>query len=282
MYQSYLFAQLDTIYGPKLQIRKSFENIIDKGKPASLSFMIPVGAGNYYSINGAVALELTGLAENSVTTFDAFAVYNRNNKIKKEQNQYKLGLAVDNVHRCNSNLKFSTTLSAEYVNNVKDTTQSIASQLYLDPRFALKKFFRIGLPVSDFHNKRIIPLLNLIPGLEYKYSYKASQDDHTGSIARFYFSPSISIYYRVREKYKDEKSPFANLFGASFRYTFRKDFYNSTKIAEGYLPLYNFSLAYYPLKQDTFSLEAAYLFGSDPVNDLEKQEYWEFTIKIKK
>ena len=281
-YQAIINAQFDSIYSKRIEIRKSFENYLEKEKPASFGLTIPTGDKNHYLINGAIAYKISHMASNSVNNMNIFMLYNKNNQIKKEQNLFKAGLSLENKIRITSKLKFVTTLTASYANNIKDTTQSFLGLFYFNPYYPFNNWLRLGYPVSNYKNSVMVPVFNIIPGLEYQNKYQTPQKDNSGSIARYYISSSLSLYFRIRKISGDKSSDLVNLFGTSFNYVLRKDFYNNTKIKEGYLPIYNFTISCYPFKVDNISFEASYFNGSDPVNGLDKQEYWELTFKIKK
>ena len=90
----------------KIEIKKSFDSKVDKAKPAILSFTIPTGSKNYFTINGGIAYRISKLNIGTVpkkTKLDIFSVYNRNNQIKKEQNNLKAGFSLEK--KCPSHSK---------------------------------------------------------------------------------------------------------------------------------------------------------------------------------
>lgn len=281
-----------------IEIKKSFDNKTDKDKPALASFTIPAGAKDYFTINSAVAYRVQKLKAGkfpSKTKIDIFVAYNRNNQLEKEQYNYKGGLAIEKKFVFGSAVPprvdkngFARDLfllwaswSNEYIRDRIDSTGSLASLFYLSPWFSMGDKFKVGKPVGS-GSGNIRTYLKLMPGIEYQNVIDVPSGGEKGSLTRLFFSATYDWFLRWRKKPGDNGSEWVNLFELSAGYTYRNDFYNSTKTREGYLPLVSFTAALYPFRNDNISVGAEYLHGSDPVNGIDKQEYWQFVFKFKK
>ena len=279
----------------KIEVKKSFDSKLDKTKPAIASFTIPAGSKDYFTINGGIAYRVSKLKASSEdnqvaskTQLDIYSVYNRNNQIKKEQNNFKAGFSLEKKYLflkrdgiTPKDFMLFVNSSNEYIRDWIDTTNSFASLLYCEPWFTVGDKFKIGKPVTSGSGE-IISYVKLMPGLEYQNKFEVPASDSKGVLARLFLSATYEWYFRWREKKGDKSSKLVNMFEISGNYTYRNDFYNSTKNREGYLPLVNFTAAFYPFRNENISLGANYQKGSDPVNGIDDQEFWQFVFKFRK
>ncbi|MFN8289677.1 MAG: hypothetical protein U0U70_05450 [Chitinophagaceae bacterium] len=294
----------------KIEIKKSFDSKLDKTKPALASFTLPAGEKNYFTINGGIAYRISKLETGktpSKAKLDIFAVYNRNNQLNKEQHNYKGGLSLEKVYVFGNSANPGTTrdgfardlpvlwgsFSNEYIRNRVDSTGSFASLLYLTPGLSLGKKIKIGKPVLSVVRQedgkfdpeksgRVSGIFSLSPGLEYQNTFTAPSSGTKGSLTRFCFSATYNWSLRWREKAGDPSAKWISLVDVTAGYTYRNDFYNSTVKKEGYLPLYQFGIAFYPFRKENIAAGIDYQKGSDPVNGIDDQEFWQFTLKFKK
>ncbi len=282
----------------RIEIKKSFDNKTDKAKPAIASFMIPAAAKNYFTINGAIAYRITKLNTGAVAVkskLDIFGAYNRNTELKKEQYNYKAGVALEQKLTLTNTAKprldkngfakdivlLYVSLANEYIKDKVDSTGSFASLLYTSPYFSFGKKFMIGKPVVSATG-RVEATLKIMPGLEYQNKFDVTDADMKGSLVRLFFSASYEWFLKWREKPGDESSDWINMFEVSGSYTYRNDFYNNTNKREGYLPLALFNIAFYPFHNNNISMGATYQHGSDPINGIDDEEFWQFVFKFKK
>lgn len=279
-----------TKFWDKIEIKKSFDSKVDKAKPAILSFTIPTGSKNYFTINGGVAYRISKLGTGPLskkTKLDIFSVYNRNNQIKKEQNNFKAGFSLEKKYLfidenlIPRNFKLEVNFSNEFNRDWIDTTNSFLSLLYVEPYFRIAEKFKFSEPVMS-KSGNMLSYLKAIPGLEYQNKFDVPVSDNKGSLTRLYFAASYEWYLRWRQKPGDVNSDWVNMIELSANYTYRNDFYNNTGKKEGYLPLLVFSAALYPFRNDNISFGATYQKGSDPVNGIDDQEFWQFVFKFKK
>ncbi len=280
----------DTNFLNKIEIKKSFDSKTDKAKPAILSFTIPTGSKNYFTINGGVAYRISRMVTGPVSKkikLDIFSVYNRNNQIKKEQNNFKGGFSLEkkylfiNKKMIPKNLKLQVNFSNEFYRNWIDTTNSLLSLLYVEPYFRITEKIKFGEPV-DSKSGNVRSYLKANTGMEYQNKFNVPVSDTKGSLTRLFFSASYEWYLRWKEKPRDAKSEWVNMFELSTNFTYRNDFYNNTINREGYLPLIVFTTAFYPFRNNNISFGATYQKGSDPINGIDNQEFWQFVFKFKK
>jgi hypothetical protein len=274
----------------KIEIKKSFDSKTDKAKPAILSITVPTGSKNYFTINGGVAYRISKLTTGVVSKkikLDVFSVYNRNNQIKKIQNNFKAGFSLEKKVVFNDkdliprNFKFQANFSNEFNRNWIDTTNSFLSLLYLEPYFRIGDKLKFGEPVMS-KSGNILSYLKAIPGLEYQNKFDIPVSDTKGSLSRLFFAASYEWYLRWRQKPGDINSDWVNMIELSANYIYRNDFYNNTDKKEGYLPLLVFAAGLYPFHNDNISFGVTYQNGSDPINGIDDQEFWQFVFKFKK
>jgi hypothetical protein len=292
------FKSTSQSFWDKIEIKKSFENKIDKDKPAIASFSLPTGAKKYFTINGGVAYRLSKLGTGSIaskTQWDLFGVYNRNNQLNKEQHNYKGGISMEKKivfgNTTTPRLKPNGTakdlfllyisFTNEYIRDRIDSVSSFGSLLYFSPYFKISEKLKIGKPVIS-GNGRFLSYLKVMPGLEYQNKFEVSKKETTGSLTRLFFSSSYEFYLRWHKEEGNSASGWVNMFESSISYTYRNDFYNSTSEREGYLPLFSYTLAFYPFRNNNISFGATYQKGSDPLADIDHEEFWLFEFKFKK
>lgn len=274
-----------------VEVKRSFENAVNRSSPAVMSFTMPGGGKNYYTINGGIAISPTILTTGKVpsrTAFDVFAVYNRNNQIDLEQNNFKAGLSIDQKLLFTkadgytpANFKLGITFTNEYLHDKVDSVKSFLSLLYFTPIFRISDNIKLGMPVDNYKTQKLIPFIQWIPGIEYQNNFHVPATDKKGSLARLYMAASVDLFYRINKNIGNNKV-LMNLLETGANYTYRNDFYNKTGIGEGYQPLFTYSLSIYPFTTNNVSFGATYLNGSDPVSGLSKQEYWLFEFMFKK
>ena len=267
-------------------IRKGMETKDDKDKPANFSMTWPQdGKPNSYLVNTAVGLNYnrvyTGRAILDITS--SFA-YNRNNLVKKEQNNLK-GVLSGNLLYGRSNdaenthnfISFFSTL--QYMRNKIDTSSSFFSTAY----FTWVKKGKHGFAMTNYGNlgnSGFLLYISPSAGFEYQSRFDVKKPDTKGSVTRLFLGGD------VRLAFKDGPPPKHQLGNKRFEFIFtyagRNELGSNLPEKEGYIYLLKTEFDYFPIKDsDDFSIGLSYNDGQDPIAAIEKQKYWQLAFKFK-
>lgn len=263
------------------KIRKSFESLDLKKDPAILSFTSPVGGKASYLIDGAINYNIANTKNN---IFGALVEYHRNTLIKKEVNNFQIGIQSEilrNKKMKDSNVRnthFNTTL--KYNNNPKSKTEGIVGTFqfsWLHDKEPKNKIFDANAQIKG---KSFCVFYTPIIGLEYQNDIKTDSTVLKGTtiraIAEFNFAISPSI--------KDDLGlkPSGFEFFANYRY--RQNILNTTDVTVSNSSLLetgmNIRLSPEDAKIST-KLSLSYNRGSNPIAQLAFQEYYLIALKIK-
>jgi len=273
----------------KLMIRKGFESLDDKKDPAMASLTVPQSGSNSYLINAGISYALTKLkhlkdkSKKNSTLFSF--VLNKNTMIKKEQNNFKLGVTWNyKVGRTDSikSSYFMWSNTGAYARNTMDTTHSVywTSYISMIRIKKSKKGEKTGVFVNAYKpfksNSPWEYFLGWSFGPEYQQKFNSSSEKDIGGVFRAFYTTE----FRVRKKIRDDIGD--PIFDLILSNKGRYDLINNTKTKEGYLPLVKFELEYYPTKNTDFSIGFSYNTGSDPIAGLEQQDYYLLAMKFKK
>lgn len=280
-----------------ISIRKAFEDKNDKDKPAIFSMTWPNDKDNSYLINGGISLSFSRLKNKQKKNgrnggkfeFDFFTVYNRNNQIKKEQNNIKAGLTMDfkfgrSNKEKNERSYFKIFPSIQYMSNKVDTTKSFIGLAYFTWILKTKHFLLNGY--KTIHKSGLHYFLGPVFGFEYQNRFDVKKPLLKGAVGRYYFGGDARLAFKVRvidttTKKRGKASEGLKIAELIFSYTGRKDFMNTSNTPEGHIYLFKSEFAFYPFKNDSLAFGLSYNKGEDPIAAVEKQEFWQFAVKLK-
>lgn len=289
-----IFSQDDGAKGfwKKVKIRKGFESKDDNSKPAVLSLTFPKDTASSYLINGGISFRLYTIkhkkdSKSTKMIFEPFFVFNRNTLIDAEQFNYKLGISnnwkLGQLDKKERKLNyFSLSNAVEYMRDKIDSSHSgiLTSYLTSINSSSKKGSFYINTP-KPIGKKGFFYFLTWAAGIEYQNVFESKDKNEEGSRLRGYYNTGFRIFKKIDPLGID------NTMGNKFieidvNYTGRYDFINSTSVKEGYLPLFKAELLIYPAMNDRFSIGFSYNSGSDPLNGLADQNFYQLALKFQK
>jgi hypothetical protein len=305
--QNYLYPQsvLDKIL-ENVSIRKSFETKTDSDdKPANLASTFPKEGENFFSINAGIGYSLGKLFPNAINELSAFFVYNKNNQIDKEQENYKFGFTHFYQHKLANNVALINNNSIEYLN---DNHSKIRSLLVLS---YLQLYNNVGLKLNSYGSTDASIAYKLTPkiGLEYQYqsNFDSSDPMLKGYNLRSYFNAggSLLIKKRTKERFdtktitvnekkeiiKDTtitteiilpKRQWKRAAELTVNYEGRNVLADNFDDNQKYLYFFKGEVNLYPINSNNLSVGISYNKGQNPIDGLEKQEFWMLSFNYKK
>jgi hypothetical protein len=269
-----------------VQIRQTFETSDGKSAPAQVQLSFPELGKSSYLIDAAVALKINFLQLSSVTAYFT-AEYHRNTLISLPQNNYQLGYNLrwfERSARPESNWRNVITANLKYVGNQTDSTHSFA----LTANWTWYRKNRDGLQLNrpGYLSRGAEPYAytyNLTPylGTQYQQFFMSNAAMHEGATVRGLGNLSGAI--ALNKKYNTAngiKQPQKNIeLFADF--TARYAAVHTSRM-EGYTKLLKTGINYYFIntEQTSVSLGGNYNLGSDPLNGLKNQQYWQIAFQL--
>lgn len=277
----------------KVKIRKAFETeTSDDDKAANLSFAFPKGKPDYFLINAGIGYGLASSTKlskrNSVfkNSFSGFFVYNRNNQIEEEQDNYKLGVSSSQVF-----MKNAESMSAifgfntlEYLRDRYDSSHSILFTSYWHP-FSKQQ---TGLKIGGYAQSEHVFAYFLLPqiGIEYQNKFQAKQADFEGNVLRGFFGLGGNLLLKKKTYDEDGKLLARNRWKKGVellvRYDGRVSIFSNIDEIDSYVPLFKAEMNVYPTRDNMFSIGLSYSTGANPIDGLAKQTFWLLAFKFKK
>jgi len=299
IFSSTIFAQ--KLKWENVKFRKAFESeTSDDDKAANLSFTLPNDGEDFYAINAGIGYEfltLNGISPKDV--FTGFFVYNYNNQIEKEQQNYKAGLSLKTTFDSDTNnVTLFGTSAGEYLKDFKEDSQSLV--ITTNWHFQ-KKDWKVPFGGYANRNKRFDYYLLPEIGAEYQNTYE-SKTLQTGYDLRSYFSIGGNLLYKKRILIKVEEKdslgkPILNNNGKPLfhedltwrkllelivKYEGRNSLLSNINTQTNYTPMYKMQLNLYPVSDSNFAVSFSYNDGANPLEALEKQTFWMFALTYKK
>jgi hypothetical protein len=276
-----------------IKVRKAFETKTeDDDKAANLSFSFPKEKSNYFVINAGLGYEFGSSSKESKNkkifknSFSGFFVYNRNNQIDKEQNNYKLGVSSNQIFYTNT--ETSTAIfganTIEYLRNYYDSSHSVLFTSYWHPFIKKANCIKLGGYTQADHLLAYYFLPQL--GLEYQNKFEAKQYESKGYDLRGYFGLGSNLLLK-KKTYDDNghllsKNRWTKGVELIIRYEARISVFNNFTNNDAYIPMFKTELNLYPTQDNKFSIGVSYNNGANPVDGLEKQNFWLLALKFKK
>jgi hypothetical protein len=184
-----------------IKVQRSFESqSADFSKPALFSITIPRDSSASYLFNGGISIDLW----KPLDMFSVFGVYNRNTLIDIKQNNYKLGLALNNFYFLpwTNPLSIFGNTTGQFMRNIIDTSSSLIFTSYWHPVFKIPDVISIGGYTPSEHSIESFFLPQI--GLEYQNVFLSNAKASNGYDVRFYFDLELHMKWRKPIKYSDD------------------------------------------------------------------------------
>lgn len=289
----------------KISIKKSFDTKTDEDeKAATISFTIPKDKENIFKVNAGIGFTLDTLINNKYNAVTGFFVYNKNNQIDKRQENYKLGINHNFIYFTKNDLGIINDNSLEYLNDNVKKAQSLLALSYLSIMSNKGK-----LIFESYATRNSIFAYKLLPkiGLEYQNSYDVALPLEQGYYFRSYFNVGGAILLKkktvmdettktisynnkgveVKSTESKKKVVLPKTFSKkglelTVNYEGRNSFLDNFDDNPNYTYFLKGELKLYPINNDNLSISVSYNKGENPLEGLEKQEFWMFGLNFKK
>jgi len=190
----------------RISVLRAFETkTADDTKPALVSFTLPKDAGSSFLINGGVGVDLFYLKNNRQNAVTAFGVYNRNNLISAEQNNFKFGVSAGTVFDLSEKPLWALfgASTGQFMRNYIDTTSSIILTSYWHPVHKSTGWITIG----GYQKRGSIVDYFFLPqaGLEYQDVFLANSTNAKGYDVRAYYSAGVNFLIKKKTSFTKEE-----------------------------------------------------------------------------
>lgn len=291
-----------------ISIRKAFETqTANDEKPANLSFTFPKEGEDIFKINAGIGYTFS---LDTITTqahqLTVFYVYNKNNQIDKEQENYKFGLAHEAFYKIIDNKGLIHETSVEYLNDNAQKSRSFLAQSYLQYYSNNGSF----LSFASYPSRSSLFVYQLNPkiGLEYQTAFEAETPLENGYNLRSYFSMGGSILIKKKTKMEvkriiqtvasDGKTVISSVTETKEEVLDKMAWEKGIEIVanyEGrnilsdnidgnpnYLYFFKGEMKLYPINDKNLSIGISYNKGESPIDGLGKQEFWMLSLNFLK
>lgn len=261
----------------KFQLRQSFQCPDMQQSPALLELTIPATGRPNWLVDAAAGLTLGRLSSNSFTS-KLVAEFHRNTLVDSLQYNYQFGYNFSWFKLARDN-RFTPvwTGNLKYIRDIAYNNHSVAATLNFALYRSGRDRFNLARPAYIAHEKYTY---QFTPSLEVQYQQIiTSAQQATGAIVRPLLDLSGS--FAVNRKKVKGKAP-EKLIELAANYVNRYAMANSTGNGEGYTKLLTTGLSYYLLNTNSasVSLGGSYNLGSDPLNGLKDQRFWQFCLQV--
>lgn len=258
-----------------LQLRSSFDESAKKPSPAQFVFTIPKGKDNSWLVDAGLAYKVA-----ATTTFTSkiTAEYHKNTLIDKEQENFSGGYSGVWLQK-GVDLQQIVTTGAKYVHDWEESSHSLAVTGNYS-LFKATKGFRINAPGYSKDNA-ISYLLTPYVGFEYQQIMQTKTGTQTGGLMRGIANLSASFAFNRPIDPTDVKAP-KKFLEFSADYTGRYAFINGTGNGEKDTFMLKAGASIYLIDDgDTqVSMGAKFNNGSNPLQGLKKQRFWQFSLNV--
>lgn len=297
----------------KISIKKSFDSKTDDDeKAATVSLTFPKDNDDIFKVNAGIGYKLDKLNDNKYNSVTGFFVYNKNNQIDKRQENYKLGISHNFFYFTKNDLGIINDNSLEYLNDNVKKTQSLIVLSSLSIRSNNRTLvFESYATRNSWFAYKLLPRV----GLEYQNSYDTALPLEQGYYFRSYFNVGGALLLRKKTVFEKTTTTISYKEGNKTNETVIKEVMSlPDKRDEETLPktfskkgleliinyegrnslLDNFDdnpnytyllkgeLKLYPINNDNLSIGLSYNKGENPLEGLEKQEFWMLGFNFKK
>lgn len=260
-----------------LKIRQSFATPDEQQNPAQVMLSIPSSGRDNWLIDGGLSFDL-GRISNLHRKWRIIGEFHRNTLVDSAQYNFQLGgsLSLHPTMLPNTWNKI-WTIDLKFVRDVIKTNSSIAGTV----NFAFYKpdgCIRLGIP-ANFDSDILYYLW--IPSAEFQAQQYLGNDTHTAGIIlrpTFNFPFTIGVNHGLPNGGGNRP----RFFELALDYINRYAIVDATGDKEGYTKLLKSAVNYYLI--DTGSKTASVGFGlnlgSDPINGLKAQKYWQLAVQV--
>lgn len=271
-----------------VSIRRSLEDANLQSKPAELGFFEPLSGNNsqgdkgYFQLNGILGLDLSAInlfnLQKSKNTLASVSIsYNRNSGLKEPQNSLATGLTVLKIKNYGE-----WSGAGIYRRDYQKESRSAHVVLQLSPIWeGHYRPFNMNMTGPNIYDpetayKRLKFYYGFTIGLENEYRFEVDTEnaDEEGHYAR----PLLKAGIRVNPWYVNDRiSLFSNY---HWRYDLIKpDTYDGSRSH----PLFEAGIDFGVIDRDVTSaiVGLSYKNGDNPIEGLQKNEFWAIVLKVK-
>ncbi|MDB5136390.1 MAG: hypothetical protein JWP37_2993 [Mucilaginibacter sp.] len=280
----------------KFQLRQSFQTSDLQQSPAMLQLTIPGTGKSNWLVDAGASVTLSRLSSGPFTS-KLVAEFHRNTLVDSQQYNYQAGYNFSWFKRNGNHVTPVWTGNLKYIRDRVDSSNSLAATLNFSLYRSKNKGFDLGRPGYLSNEKYTY---QLTPSVEAQYQQLMTSDKQaTGSILRPLVDLSASFAWNKKKKddsvtickevdgvlkkvkIKKLEAP-QKLLEFAFDYINRYAAVNNTGNGERYTKLLKTGISYYLLSTSTssVSLGASYNLGSDPLNGLKDQRFWQFSLQL--
>jgi len=275
-------------------VKQTFQTPDGQQSPATFALSIPASGKNNWLVDGGISVSL-GKLDNAIWTSKLIGEIHRNTLIDSAQYNYQLGYSIEKFKdKGEGNYSVIWIGNIKYVRDVIDTGNSIVTTLNFSFYREKRHGFNLGRP-GYLHDQVYTYQLN--PSVEAQYQQYFGGDKHKGAIVRPVFNLSAAIAVNKKREYV-EKTDTVNgvrvkrlvrkviaptkAWELAMSYVNRYAVLDNTGDKEGYTKLLRAGVNYYFVNtnKSTVSLGGNYNIGSDPINGLKEQHYWQFALQV--
>lgn len=262
-------------FANNVHVANSMQTLDLSEQPAQFQLTFPKYKAHSYLINTGIAIMLNNRTTVNYVS-DLNIEYHRNTLTDAEQNNFSVGYGYKWRFAGAGTTDYFMTGDVQYLYDAENITNSLGGT-FLFTLFRDGK--RLNWNTNNFRlNNRL--LFNLAPfaGVQMQDAIKSSQSGNEGFILRPEFEVNTLLALC-----KKTGPPYDKLVAIFCNYTGREDVVNTTSINEHYTQLLqtgvNYYLAYTPFE---VSVGASFNYGSDPLNGLPQQQYWQISVNFLK
>ena len=268
-------AKSQSWFERKVKIRQSLESADLETEPAQLQLTLPKDSSSYL-VDLGVAISLDKGTSKFNSSFNI--EYHRNSLIDEAQNNLQAGYGYKLQLIQKTNTSYFLTGDLKYVKNKEDEKHSGA----IDLLFTWVRDSGKGLyfNTDNFLDTNGIHAINpsVFLGLQGQNVFRSDK----GELEGFTLRPTLNVNlsYSLNKKHTIPKKPILTF---SSNYTARVAGLKPSGSEEKYTGLFKASLDYVIVNEPvSIKIGPAYNNGSDPLAGLEKQSYWQVSLKILK
>jgi hypothetical protein len=261
------------------KISSSMQTYETQQEPAQFQLRINNHAKDDWLINAAVSAVFRELSSGPYTS-KLVAELHRNTIIDEEQYNYQAGYQFVFMNGSGATLTPYIIGNLKYVRDrVEDNHSFVATVNLLG--YLHTSSLSLGRQ-KHFDNDKFTYTIS--PAVEFQYQNFFASEADPGSI----FRPMVIVSASLAKNWANipgKISP-AKMVEVSFNSTFRSAVINSTTNSEKYTKLFKAGINYFlyfdaQKESSPVSIGASYNLGSDPLNGLKDQKFWQLALQIK-